>query len=296
MGKIKKYIFYILYAISFLGALIIGLLGSSFFAYDKFNSLWANILYILFLALLFITAFVQEIISSRAVADIIVNSAVFIGGLLFLLLFYFLGGVFILLSLIYSGVLLAVIGIRFTFKLRVNCEAKPDLKRILAAGSLLIFSMYALMIIKFVSEIYWAWALIPATIIFAVTIAVTYFLLKNVWGRIYTTEARSIGNAIGIGLIIFILSFAYSASAIGISNCIFDGDPVQTEYTVIDKNITSGSRTATTHKVKVIIDGKERWIPVPTTEYFELEEGDIILIDYYSGAFGFAYYAYHGKT
>ncbi len=295
MSRNKKLIFYILYAVGFLGAGIIGFFSNSFFAYDKFNSPWANALYIVFLSMLFVTAFVQEVVSSRIVKDIIVNFAVFIGGLIFILLFYFLGGIFVLLSLIYSGILFAVIGIRFALKLRTNYEEKPDFKRILAVGSLFIFSMYALMVIEFVSDIFLAWALIPAAIIFAIVIAVTYFLLKNVWGSIYPTKAKSVGNAICVCFIIFLLCFAFCASAIGISNCLFDGDPVQTEYTVIDKKVTSGSKSVTTHEVKIVIDGEERWIPVSAAEYFELKEGDTVIIDYYSGAFNFAYYSYNGK-
>lgn len=295
MTKNKRYIFYILYAIGFLGAGIIGFFSNSFFAYDKFNSLWADIFYILFIALLFVTAFVQEVVSSRAVKDIIVNSAVFLGGLIFILLFYFFGGIVIFLTIIYSGIMICIIGCRFALIMRENPNTKPDMKRILAVFALFMFSMMALMSIEFVDDMLWAWALIPAFFIFIIACAITYLLLKKVWNSIYTTKAKSVGNAICIVLLWFIFAYVFFASLIGIANCVFDGEPMKTKYTVIDKNISSGSRAPTKHEVKVIIDGKEVWIPVSVTEYFEIEEGDTVIIDYYSGAFNFAYYSYNGK-
>lgn len=90
-------------------------------------------------------------------------------------------------------------------------------------------------------------------------------------------------------------SYVFSAFALGIANCVFDGEPVQTEYSVLDKRIDGSSRGPTTYKVKVIIDGKERWIPVSVTDYHELDEGDTVLVDYYSGAFNLPYYCYYGK-
>lgn len=295
MFRNKNYIFYILYAIGLLGAGIIGFFGNSFFAYDKFNSKWADILYILFIALLFVTAFVQELFTARSVADIVVNAFVFIGGLLFILLFYFLGGVVIFLTIVYSAIMLALIGCRYALALRRDQAAKPDFKRILGVGSLFLFSMMALMSIEFVDGMLWAWALIPAFVIFLIACAVTYLLLKPVWHKIYPTKRRSVGNAVCIILCWLLFSYIFSSFALGIANCVFDGDPVRTEYTVIEKAVSSGSRSPATHKVKVIIDGEEVWIPVSVTDYFEIEEGDAVLIDYYGGAFKFAYYSYYGK-
>ncbi len=296
MSKNKKIIFYAIYAICFIGAGIIGFFSKSFFAYDKFNSLTANIFYVLFISLLFATAFVHEICFSRTVADIVVNGFVFIGGLIFILLFYFLGGVVIFLTIIYSAIMLALIGCRYALELRKDHTANPDMKRILGVFSLLLFSMLALLQVEFVDGMLWAWALIPAVVIFLIVGAVTYFLLKDVWGKIYNTKAKRVGNAICMVLLFFMFAFIFSAFATGIANCVFDGDPVQTEYTVIEKDVSSGSRSPTTYKVKVVIDEKEVWIPISVTDYYEIEEGDTVLIDYYSGAFNFAYYLYYGKS
>lgn len=296
MSKIKKYIFYILYAIGFLGGGLIGFFSNSFFAYDKFNSLWANILYILCISLLFITAFVHEVFLSRAVSDIIINSVVFIGGLILILLFFFLGGVFVFITIFCSAIMLTVIGCRYALVLRSDHTAKPDMKRIIAVCALFLFSMFTLMSVEFVDNLLWVWGLIPAFVIFLIACAVTYLLLKPVWCKIYPTKGKLIGNTVCIVLCWFLFSYIFSSFTLGIANCVFDGDPQKVEYYVTDKRIQSGARSVTTHKVKIVIDDKEVWIPVPTEDYFEIEENDLIIIDYYSGALNFAYYSYYGKA
>lgn len=295
MRKNLKYVFYALYAVGFLGAGIIGFFSKSYFAYDKFNSPWANALYVAFLSMLFVTAFAHEVYLSHAIRDVITDFAVFIGGLTFLLLFYFLGGITIFLTIVYSAIMLAVTGCRYAYVLRGNPHAKPDMKRITAVFALFLFSMVALFSIEFADGMLWAWALIPAFLIFIPVCAAAYFLLKKVWKEIYPTKAKSVGNAVAMVLLFLIFSYIFSVFALGIANCVFDGDPVREEYSVLDKRIYTGSRSPTTYKVKVIIDGKEQWLPVTVTEYYEIEEGDAVLIDYYGGAFGFAYYTYYGK-
>lgn len=295
MSKKLKYVFYALYAFDFLGAAIIGFFSKSYFAYDKFNSPWADALYIVFLSLLFVTAFAHEVYLSRKVTDVIINFAVFIGGLIMLLLFYFFGGVAVFLTIVYSAVMLSVISCRYAFVLRKNPQAKPDMKRVLAVAALFLFSMFALLSVEFVNGMLWAWALIPAFVIFAATCAVAYFLLKKPWKEIYPTEGKAVANAVAMAFIILMFSYVFCAFALGIANCAFDGEPVRTEYTVLDKRIDNGSRSPAIFKVKVLIDGEEKWIPVSVTDYHGLEEGDFVLIDYYSGAFNLPYYSYYGK-
>lgn len=295
MSKKLKYIFYALYAVGFLGAAIIGFFSKSYFAYDKFNSPWADALYVAFISMLYVTAFAHEVYNSRKIKDVIVNFAVFIGGFVMLLTFYFFGGVAVFLTIVYAAIMLSVIGCRYAFVLRGDPHAKPDMKRILAVAALFLFSMFALLSVEFVDGMVWAWALIPAFVIFAATCAVAYFLLKKPWKEIYPTEGKAVGNAVCVVLIFLMFSYIFCAFALGIANCVFDGEPVRKEYSVLDKRIYSGSRSPTTYKVKVTIDGEEKWIPISVTDYYEIEEGDFVLIDYYSGAFNMPYYYYYGK-
>ncbi len=295
MSKKLKWVFYSLYAVGFLGAGIIGFFSKSYFAYDKFNSLWAIVLYLIFLSMLYITAFVHEVFLSRKVKDIITNFAVFIGALIFLLLFYFIGGVAVFLTIVYSAVMLAVIGCKYAYALRDDPHAKPDMKRVLAVASLFLFSMVALLDIEFVDGKVWLWGLIPASVIFTATCIVGYFLLKKVWKYIYPTEGKAVGNAVCVVIIFLMFSYIFSVFALGIANCAFDGEPVREEYAVLDKRIENSSRGPTIYKVKVEIDGEEKWIPISVTDYYELEDGDAVLIDYCSGAFNIPYYYYYGK-
>ena len=296
MQKIKKYIFPALYIIGFLGAFIIGFFGNSFFAYDKFNSLWADICYLLFISMLYITAFVQEVCASHTIANIAVNSAVFIAGLIFLLLYFIFGGVLTLCMLIFSAIMAVVVICRYILVLRKDYTAKPDFKQIIAVLALWLFAMIEQMHVDYVSDKLWLWALIPAAVLTPVVAVLVFLPLKKVWKNIYPTERKSVFNAIVLVILLFGAAYIFSANFIGISNEVFDGEPQKVEYTVIDKKVRSGARTPTQFEVKVIIDGKERWIPVYVTDYHEVEEGDLIILDYYSGAFKLAYYSYYGKA
>lgn len=296
MKKIKNtpIIFPILYGVGFLGAAVIGFFGNSYFAYDIFNSLWADILYIVFLSSLWITAFVQEVCTRRNIKSVAYNFVIFIGGLTFFL-FVFLGDVFTLLALIFSAVMLTVIGCRYALSLKKDHTLKPDIKQPICVGILLLFAMIRQMKISYISDIYLAWALIPAAVLFCVCAIVAFILLKNVFAKMYPTEGKRIFNVFCLGFILLFLVYAYSYTAIGVINSAFDGEPTKIECTIIEKDVRTGYRTVTQFKVKVLLDDKERWIDVPVTDYHELEEGDLIIIDYYNGALNFAYYAYSNK-
>lgn len=298
MKKIKNspIIFPILYGVGFLGAAVIGFFGSSYFAYDIFNSLLADILYVSFLSLLYIAAFAQEVYTHRDIKSVAYYFAVFIGGLAFFLLFILLDGIFTLLALVFSAVMLAVIGCRYALALRKDHKKQPDIKPAIGVGILLLFAMIRQMRISYISDIYFAWALIPAAVLFCVCTVVAAILLKNVLAKMYPTEGKRLFNVFCLCFILLFLVYAYSYTAISAINSAFDGEPEKIECAVIEKEVRTGYRTVTQFKVKVLLDGKERWIEVPVTDYHELEEGDLITIDYFSGALNFAYYAYSEKV
>ncbi len=292
MQKSKKRIFHILYLIGFLGVGLIGLLSNSFFAYDKFNSLWGTVFYLFFFSLLFITAFVEGVFTSCVNYDLIINFMLFIIGLVVFLLLYIIGGAFTLCAVVFSAAMLIVISCRHALLLRKNGSVSPNINQILGVVVLLLFAMMQQTRVAYVNDMHWLWALIPATVILCISTVIAFILLRKVWMKINYTKIISVLSALGLGLIIFIIAYVYSATAIGVANCIFDGEPTKAEYTVIDKHIQSWSRTATQFEVKVLIDNKEKWVPVQVTDYHEISNGDTIIINYYSGAFNFAYYSY----
>ena len=296
-NKSKKFnIFTLLYIVGFVGAGLIGFLSKSYFAYDIFNSLWANVLYLVLISMLFITAFCQEIIASRAVADIIINVAIFIVGLIFLILYFVWLDFFALCMLLLSATMAIVLCCRYALALRKNPQKKitADIKQIIGVGSLFLFAMMQHMSISYVNEMFMAWALIPASVALVIGAIVVTVLLKSVWAEIFPTKIKRILGAIGVGFVIFFVAFCYSFITVSAVNCIFDGEPQQIEYTVLEKKVRSGASTATQFEVKVIIDEKEKWLPVPVTDYHEIAEGDQIIVNYYSGALNFAYYLYYG--
>ena len=297
-GKRRKnritsdYIFLALYVVEFLGGAVIGFLSNSFFAYEAFNSLWSDVLYLVFLSSLFVTAFVHEMCASRKTSDVILNSVVFILGLVIMCLLFIFDGVFALCALVFSAIMFIVIGCRYALLWRQDETIEPDAKRIVAVTSFLLFAMVRQVSVEYVDNKIWALSLIPTGILFVAAIIVIFLLVRKIWTKIYSSTASRIGNGICAVLILFFLIYFYSVTAIGTANCIFDDEPTALECVVLEKNVVSGTHTVTQFEVKIEIDSKERWINVPVTEYHNIEEGDIIVIDYYKGALNLPYYTY----
>lgn len=296
-GKLNKtdYVFFALYIVGFLGAALIGFFSKSFFAYDIFNSLWANILYLLFISLLFITAFIQEVYTSRAISDVILNFAVFILGLVMFLLFILFGGIFTLCSLAFSAIMVIATGCRYALKLRQDQKLQPDFKRIVAVAIIPIFAMVQQFSVEYVTDKIWALSLIPAAIIFIVAMVVAILLVKDIWAKIYPGEGARIGTTICAVIVLFFVAYMYSVIAVNAVNCTFDDNPTKIECVVLEKNIRSGARTVTEFEVKITIDSKEKWINIPVADYHSITEGDTIIIDYYKGALNLPYYMYGGR-
>ncbi len=293
--KLKtKHIFYIIYLLEALGAGILGLLSNSFFAYDIVHHPWAHILYLLCISALYITAYVQELLVKRKPSDILINSFIFLGSLLFFFLFYFLNVYFTLVAIAYSAIMMCFITVRCVLTMRLTQsipgDTDIDVKPFLAIFAIMLFAMMEMIsYINYVSEIFMAWALIPATIITVILGGIAVFLLRDMF---YSKLIR-IGKSLLVALIVFFIVYVYCNTTIGIANFAFDHSaPTPIVCTVLDKNISSGARTPITHELKVKINNKDMWIDVSTTEYYAISEGDAITIQYYSGAFGFAYVIY----
>ena len=246
--------------------------------------------------MLFITAFVQEVCVSRAPVDIAVNFAVFILGLIFLLLHFFFGGALTLCLLIFSTAAACVVGGRFIVKLRGDPQAKPNFRRMIALCAFVLFVLVSQMRVDYVRDMLWVWALIPAAVLLPIILVAIFLPLKKVWKDIFPTKGNRIFSTVCLVLLMFGAALTFSAIFLRLVNEVFDGEPQKQEYTVLEKEVYSGSRTPTRFEVKVLIDNKERWITVYVTDYHEIEEGDTVILDYYSGALNFAYYYYYGKA
>lgn len=290
----SKIVFTAIYIAAFLGAGIIGLFSNSFFAYEAFNSLWADVVYLLCISALYITAFVQELFTSRKLPDIIINFFIFIISWIIFLLMLF-SGIAALIAVIYSAAMAAFLALCAVFEVRKGGKPEMDTKQFVCVGSLILFGMLKLTSVCFVNEIYMAWSFIPAAVIFIAVCVTAVVLLREQWDSLFETKAKKISALILSSLMIFFVAYFYSFTAVGIANCVFDGEPVQKEYIVLEKHVSSGSRKVTRFELKVEFGTDEKWINVPVTDYHSVSEGDTILINYHQGAFGFAYLTYAGK-
>ncbi len=284
-----RHIFYICYGVGALGMAVLGLLSNAFFAYGISEELWAAVLYALFVSMLYIAAFVREVIDSRKPADIIFNSAAFIGSLLFFLLFYFLGRVFIFIATLYSGIMLIAFALRAIIIIRKTSlvSSVADIKPFIAIVGLLLYTMIAMFAVEYENDLYLAWALIPTAAVSLIVITAGVILWKDLIAAKLLKKLHLFFCALSVFIVAFVLCF----TAIGAANVVFDGnEPTPIKCTVLEKRVSSGTRTPITHEFKVSIDGCEMWINVSPTEYFEIPENSEITVDRYSGAFGFAYY------
>ena len=294
----RKYVFPIIYIIAALGAGVLGLLSSSFFAYGIVKHLWANILYLLFISTLYVTAYVQELLVKRKPTDVVFYSFVFLGSLLFFFLFYFLNVYFALIAIAYSAILACFLSFRFILRIRstqtIPDDSDIDVKPAIAVFAIILFTMASMMgSISYLSEIYFAWALIPTAIIAIVIGGVILFILRDM----YRAKFIPIRQSILVAVLGFFAVFAYCSTTIGLANFAFDyADPVPIECTVLDKNISGGSRSPTTHELKVKINDSDVKIEVTATQYYAVSKGDVITVNYHSGAFGFAYVIYDDAT
>ena len=295
--KKMRFIFPALYAAEFLALTVISILGISVYTYKKYSGSWTFAAVMILFSSLYLTAFCHSVYGSRQKYNVIMSSIVFFGGLLCFLLTVFLDGVFDVLPLVFAIVMASVIGVRYMLQYRADHKksAKVDFKQVMCILLSLLFSLMRQMNVEYVNDMIFAWALVPATVIAAFAGAVTIYLLHDTWGEIYPTKGKSVGNGIIIGISLFFAAYMFSVTAIGTVNVALDSDPVQAQYTVVDKHINSGRYTAD-YEVEVTIDGESEWIPVPATEYHEIKKGDTVVIDYYGGALGFAYYSYRSQA
>ncbi|MDD3999676.1 MAG: hypothetical protein PHX62_02105 [Bacilli bacterium] len=120
----------------------------------------------------------------------------------------------------------------------------------------------------------------------SVFVIIIYGRRKMAAGEI--NKKAFIVNTISIPLCIMMFGFLFLFFGIQNLNYCLD----TSEATIFTKEIIELERGGEndSDKAKVIINGKEVEIPIPTALYFDLEVGDSIEISLYSGGLGFEYY------
>ena len=237
-------------------------------------------------------AFIQEVIECHRPVNIIFNVFVF----LVPLVFFFVAMIWRILrfvQLVYSAVMLVVIGVRYALLMRKNIKVAVDAKHIISVVSLIFTTMMMQTLrVDYADDSYFVWGLIPGAILACVIVLAAFLLLRNNWGVLFSTKDQRIGSAVlGIRCVL-VISVFYCVTAAGTINTVFDGEAVPTEGVVLEKKSTRESR----YRIKVELDGKEQWFQVPQDDYRELAEGNVISVEYYGGALGFPYWVYVGSA
>ncbi|MDE7107532.1 MAG: hypothetical protein K2O39_04340, partial [Clostridiales bacterium] len=237
-------------------------------------------------------AYVQELISHNKLTDIIYYSFIFLGGLLFFLLFYFLGNIFTFIAVLYSAAMMCLIFFKYVLYARAtgdlsSLEGNPDDKKpALTTIILLICVMARMLSVTYASQLFMAWLFIPAAIICAVISLVVYALLRK------SIKSVSRWTLTCLVIIIFGISYFYCLNTVAVANEVFDyNGPTPIECTVLEKKVFSGRSKS--YEVKVKINNELEWIKVSSHDYYyEIAKGDTITVNFYSGALGIKYYLY----
>lgn len=284
----RKKIFYIAYGAIGIIMFVIAFFGSSFFAYQIFNAPAFNILFkVLFLSLLLLLM-IQHLLDLTVKSAKILSVAVFGGNAFLHALFWILKWrySYVVLLAYEEALLVALVLVYYAIK-RDGTEEKFKAMGVCISVFFLAF-MVLLMRCNFVDNMYFAWALIPGTLL----AVIAFCLLFTVFNRVFLSET-GVGNLIGLLLIIFGACYFVGLISLGVINISFAGEPEIRYYEITDANISTGTRQPTTFTLYVEIEGKKRGIEVPAETYYSLEIGDELPVGYFEGALGFDYYKYN---
>ena len=101
-----------------------------------------------------------------------------------------------------------------------------------------------------------------------------------------------IKTCIGTFLIVCFLSFIILGVSFGhLNHALDDNEPIKYEVTIENKHRNSGGRRGITrYKFQVTVEGDTFEIQVPSDHYYDLNKGDVYIIEYHVGAFNEPYY------
>lgn len=285
-GNIGYKIFYIT-GISIL--FCIGFFGSSFFAYDFFDSPIFDILSIVLIVSLLCVRSIQTFLRQTALYGKIFTLAYFN---LFALTFAvkpFVSARLWVILLFFSFIVAVILLIILAFKYikapnnYVITKFEPLIALLMLIGLLVVASMQSYI----GAQGMWIPVVIVGVILSlcAIIIFIKYF--KNLdYFKINS------GELIAAYALLVSFCFVFSFTAISTVNYAFDDSATELSVEVLDKNIQSGARTITSFYFKIQIDETITQLEVPVDVYHSTEVGDYIEIQLYSGALGYSYYVY----
>lgn len=288
--QFKRDIGYIIfYSISFLIVSVIGLFSTSFFAYEIFNSLFFDILFLVLIVAMFFVRSIQTFLRQTTCYGKIFTLIYFN---LFALVFAVqpfvstrLWSILLFFSFIIAIILLIVLAFKY-----IKAPDRYFITRfepMVAMLPLLLLLMLASRQSYTGAQGMWMPVVGGGIILSILTLVIFLKFFKNID---YFLENR---NELIISCILLVLAgFFISFVTITTINYAFDKAPTPISVQVLDKNIQSGARQATSFYFEVIIAEQEQNIEVPVDVYHSTEIGDYIEIKLYNGALGYSYYVY----
>ena len=288
--KSKSDIGYIIfYIISFLIVSVIGLFSTSFFAYEIFNSLFFNILFLVLVVAMFFVRSIQTFLRQTTRYGKIFTLVYFN---LFALVFAvqpFVSNRLWIKILFFSFIVAIILLVVLAFKY-IKAPNRYFITKYEPIVAMLPFLLLALLASRQSytgSQGMWVPVVIGGIIFSIFTLFIFLKFFKNID---YFLENRS--ELIFSCILLIILCFSFSFITITTINYAFDKAPTPISVQVSDKNIQSGARQATSFYFEIMINEKEKSIEVPVDVYHSTEIGDYIEIKLYNGALGYSYYIY----
>lgn len=279
----------IFYAVAFVIIIIIGLFSNSFFAYEFFNSLFFDVLYLVLTIAMLVVRSIQVYLRQTAlygkifaityfnIFAIVFAVRPFVTNRLWAILLFF--------GFIAAIILLLILAFKYIEK---GGYFITRFEPIVAAIPLLLLLMVAMAQSYAGAGGMWIPIVIIGVILAAIATCVFCKYFKNI--AYFKNERKS--ELVFSIIIMVAICFYISGAAVTTINYGFDRSPTAVSFEIVDKRIQSGARQATSFYLKINIDGQEEEIDVPVDVYHSKEIGDSVEIKLYNGALGYGYYIY----
>ncbi|MCL2062126.1 MAG: hypothetical protein FWH03_05860 [Firmicutes bacterium] len=289
--KIKRNIGYtIFYAVTFAIIFVIGFFSKSFFAYDFFNHLVFDILYLLLTVALLIVRSIQTFLRQTALYGKIFTLAYFnMFALVFAVRPFVTNRIWAILlfaSFIAATVLLLILA--FKYIKAPNNYKITRFEPLVAMIPLLLLFMLAMIQSYVGASGMWIPIVVMGIVLAAAALFVFLKFFKNI--DYFNREHKS--EFIVAIILLIAACFLFSAVTVTTVNYAFDHSPTAVSFEIIDKRAQTGARQVTSFYFKIEIDGQEKEIDVPVAVYRSKEIGDSVEIKLYKGALGYGYYMY----
>ena len=281
----------IFYIIGISVVFCIGFFGSSYFAYDFFNSLFFDILGMALIAMMLCVRSMQTFLRQTTIYGKIFTLVYFNLFAFVVAVRPFMPGRLSAILLFFSSIVALILLIILAFKYVKAPKNYFITKYEPAIAILMLVFLMAIASMQSYTEGQGMWIpVVIGGIILSISALITFIkcfknidYFKNDTGELFAVYVLLVGFC-------FIISF----TAISTVNYAFDDSSTVLSVQVLDKKVQSGARTVTSYYFQIKIDEVQTQLDVPVDVYHSTEVGEYIEIRLYDGALGYSYYIYEG--